>query len=302
MLSNKFKIVIAVFCTVFMICSCEKPFNHEGRTPVVSVGGQYLYKEDISRLFVAGHSDIDSVALLSDYVRNWIEEALFYRMAVKNVAKTAEIERLVENYRKALFVNIYQERLIEQRLQREITDEEVNVFYEQNKDMFILDEPMMKGLFMKVAKGAPQLSSVRKWYRKLDETDLENLEKYSLTNAIAYEYFNDSWRSLASVAAKMPITESDLLARLKYDDVLEFSDSTSVYFINATALLKKGEFKPVDLATVEITQLLSNSMKANFIKEVKRNMYESALTSGDVKFYDDKSSVGLRNILQPAKK
>ncbi len=300
MLHNRIKISFIAVFAIIALGSCGKPFNHEGRTPVVSVGNQYLYSEDIDQLFAAGHINMDSVALVTNYVKNWLEEALFYRMAVKNVAHTDEIERLVENYRKALFVNIYQDRLIKQRLQREITDEEINLFYEQNKEMFILDDPMVKGVFIKVAKGAPQLSSVRKWYRDLAESDLENLEKYSLTNAIAYDYFNDSWRTVASIAAKMPITESDLLSRLKYDDVLEFSDSASIYFFNATALLKKGEFKPVDLATAEIVQLLSNSMKANFIKEVKRNLYDEAIGSDKVKFYEDKTSVGLQKLMQSA--
>ena len=119
---------------------------------------------------------------------------------------------------------------------------------------------------------------------------MENLEKYTLTNAIVYDYFVDNWRKLESVAARMPITADDLLSRLKKDNVVEFSDTAAIYFVNATNLVVKGEQKTLDMAYGEIEDLLLNSMKVNFINEVKYDLLKQALESGDVKIYDKKYS------------
>lgn len=293
--------LIATAFLLLLVLSCEETITHKGKTPLLSVDKEYLYREDVEQLLASHkYSASDSVAFANEYMRHWLEDVLLYRMARRNVPDSKDIERLVDSYRKALFLNIYQERLVTQQLEREISDSEIALFYEQNKEMFLIDEPMLQGLYLKVSSNAPRLNSVRKWYKSNRQEDIENLEKYSLTNAVVYEYFMDNWLSLSSLAAKMPITADDLFERLKRDDYIEFEDSTHLYFVNASCLLRKGEQKPLDLASAEIRELLINSIKANFIKEVKRNLYNDALQSGDVKFYDEQSSVQLQKTMQNA--
>ena len=69
--------------------------------------------------------------------------------------------------------------------------------------------------------------------------------------------------------------------------MVEFSDSASVYLINVTDYLPVGGFKPLDLAENEIKELLVNSRKAEFLQRVKRDIYDKALKSGDVIFYNN---------------
>jgi hypothetical protein len=184
-------------------------------------------------------------------------------------------------------LNLYQGRLIDQRLSLEFTDEKVNEFYEQNKGLFLMKEPMVQGLYLKVAKKAPQLASVRKWLAGATHEDVEKLEKYSLTNALAYDYFVESWRALDDIAARMPITVDELLKRLEKKPFVEVSDTGAYYFVNAMSLLKKGETMPVDMASAEIRTLLINSSKANFIKKVKRDLFDQAIESEEIKIYDN---------------
>lgn len=284
-------IIIALLLSVpAVFSSCDEKIDHQGKTPLVSVDRDFLYKEDVARFYAANLPVSDSLLFIGEYVRNWLKDALLFRVARHNIPEGKDVARLVNDYRKSLILNIYQDKLIEQQLRREITETEVASFYEQNKELFVLDEPMLQGLFLKVAKSAPQMSSVRKWIKGASEQDVENLEKYSLTNAIVYEYFTDNWRTLEAMAAKMPITSDDLLLRLKRDNVFEFSDSVAVYFLNATSLLYKGEQQPLDMATGKIQNLLVNSLKVNFMNEVKRDLFNQALESGDIKFYDKGSS------------
>ena len=298
MFGRRIVLIAATFSLMMLCLSCESEITHKGKTPLVSVDKEFLYKEDVDQLFSTNRPAMDSVAFVNKYVTHWLEDILLYRMARRNVADSKEIERMVDNYRKVLFLNIYQKRLVEQQLAREITEEEIAAFYEQNKEMFVVEEPLIQGLYLKVSKRAPKLSSVRKWYKCNKESDAEELEKYSFTNAIVYEYFMDTWRPLSELAAKMPITASELLVRLKKDDCIEFSDSAYIYFVNSSMLIRKGEQLPLDLASAEISELLINSLKADFIKEVQKSLYDEALMSGEIKFYDDEQSQNLRRILR----
>lgn len=299
MIARFLKIITLSIVFSFLLISCEEQISHKGKTPLLSVDKDFLYKEDVEHFITANTPVIDSARFANEYVRRWIEDALFYRMARRNVRDTKEVERLVENYRRSLLLNIYQDKLIAQRLLREISDEDVNSFYERNKDLFLLDAPMIQGLFLKVSQKAPKLSSVRKWMENAESEDIESLEKYSLTNAIAYDYFIDGWRMLDAISARMPITSEALFAQLQKENLVEISDTGAVYLLNVTTLLRKGEHKPLDMAADEIRALLANSMKANFVKEAKRDLLRQAVESNNIKFYDAKMTDALtRDILQ----
>lgn len=294
MFSNRLYILLFPLCAMLLLASCKETISHNGKVPLVGVENEFLYKEDVDQLFATNRPQMDSVTFVKEYIQHWLEDVLLYKMAQRNIPDSKDVEALVDSYRKSLLLNIYQEKLVEQQLKREVTDTEIAEFYEYHKEMFLLDEPILQGLFLKVSKNAPRLAQVRKWYKSNKVDDIENLEKYSLTNAIVYEYFMDSWQSLSSLAAKMPITADELLSRLKKDDTIEFSDSAYYYFINSSLLLRKGELKPLDLASVEIEELLVNTLKANFMNEVKNNLFEEAMASGQVKFYDESSSKQLQ--------
>lgn len=273
--------------SMLLLTSCKEQINHNGKTPLVSVNKEFLYKEDILNLQTFDATLADSTSFAKNYIQHWIEDALLYDVAQHNVPSSIEIEKLVENYRKTLILNMYQRRLVDQQLKREITDAEVERFYRQNEQLFYLDEPVMQGVYLKVSKSAPEIKMVRKWMERGEAADIENLEKYSLTNAIVYDYFQDNWLPLSALAAKMPISSEELLSRIKKEDFVEFSDSAAVFFVNVSSVLDKGEPKPLDLASVEIRELLTNSLRANFIKEVKHNLYNQAVQTGKVKFWTE---------------
>ena len=50
-----------------------------GRTPVAEVGTDVLYLEDLKQAIPLGLSDADSTKLAQQYIRNWVEDVLFYQ-------------------------------------------------------------------------------------------------------------------------------------------------------------------------------------------------------------------------------
>lgn len=278
-----------------LLLSCSNEIDHHGRTPLAGVGNDFLYKEDVAALYVTALPSIDSTEFVKNYIRQWLEDVLFYRMAERNVAAAGEVDRMVENYRRALLLNIYQERLVEQQLKQTLSEEDVAAFYNSNAELFKLEEAQLQGLFLKLPLSAPRLQSVRKWLTKMSPEDIENIEKYNITNAVTYDYFVDSWRPLSAIAAKMPLTAEVLLKSLDKDTFVEVADTAYVYMLSTVARLDKGEQTPLELASDEISSLLINSKKANFVKKVKSDLYDKALENGEIVFYDTESSAAVES-------
>ena len=275
---------------MLVLHSCNEQVDHGGKTPLVGVGDEYLYKEEVEAMLVSDRMIKDSAEFVERYVEHWLEDVLLYRQARRNVSSSKEVARLIQNYKKSLLLNIYQERLVDQQLDKEITDDEISAFYDSNKKMFKMEEPMVKGLFLKVAKKAPKLDAVRRWCKSDKPEELEKLEKYTLTNAQVYEYFYETWTPLSVLAAKMSIGEEELNRRLVKKEFIEFSDTASLYMINVADYLPIGDQKPIDLAEPEIKELLVNSRKADFLQQVKRDIYRNAIEDGEVKFFNKETA------------
>lgn len=284
-----------MLAAALLLLSCSNEIDHHGRTPLAGVGNDFLYKEDVAALYVTALPSIDSTEFVKNYIRQWLEDVLFYRMAERNVAAAGEVDRMVENYRRALLLNIYQERLVEQQLKQTLSEEDVAAFYNSNAELFKLEEAQLQGLFLKLPLSAPRLQSVRKWLTKMSPEDIENIEKYNITNAVTYDYFVDSWRPLSAIAAKMPLTAEMLLKSLDKDTFVEVADTAYIYMLSTVARLDKGEQTPLELASDEISSLLINSKKANFVKKVKSDLYDKALENGEIVFYDTESSAAVES-------
>lgn len=286
MVRNAFVVsTLVVMSLLLCTTGCHQRINHGGRTPLVEVVGQTLYVDDLERVMPTGISSDDSVLFAESYVRNWIEDALLQNKAQRNVANDPEVEALVSAYRRALVLHLYQQRLIDQRLMSEMSSFQIDSFYRENISQFLLEEPLVKGLYIKVPLKDAGVKNVRKWYTQRDEEVLELLEKYSLQHAADYLYFYDKWIPLAEVLDKLPIDVSKSMARRVNDKHLELKDTAFYHFLHIDSLLSVGEPMPLDYAEGEIREMLTNIKRVEFMRQVRDELYDEAQEKNRIIYY-----------------
>ena len=275
-----------ILCLIFLFGGCSQKHDHKGRTPLVEVAGNFLYQEDLQAAIPLNLSSEDSTLFAESYIQNWIEDALLYNKAEDNVRRSDRVAALVESYRKALIMHSYQEELVRQQLAEEITADEITDYYEKNKALFVLDNPMVKGVFIKVPLHSSGLADVRRWYKKNEQDAIEKLEKYSLRNAVTYDYFYDQWRPLGEIEAVVPNKKWDSERDyLKQNRNVELKDTAFHYFLHIEEYLSKGEQKPLDFAQEEIKEILINLKRVEFIDRVKKDLYHQASGKNEIIYY-----------------
>ena len=255
------------------------------RPTIASVGDTHLYKDEADMAYARLGHGVDSVAFMQNYVEQWAIDLLFLQKAKENVVSTQEIDRMVENYRINLIQNLYQDRLITQQLLPGITETEVQEFYEKEAALFELDEPYIKGFYVKMPLKSSKIRNVRNWCLRKGQDDLEELEKFCSENGYEYQFFIEEWMPFADLVRRTPLTGQQLMTRLQKNSTIEFNDDGNVYFVSADSILKENDTKPIEMVAGEIKELLLNSKKAKFIKTVKRSLYEDALNTGRVILY-----------------
>lgn len=276
-------IFVAIVCSLM---GCGEEYNHKGKTPLVGVSKQFLYKEDLQIVLPANLTKEDSLLFAEHYIQNWVEDVLFFEKAEGNIPDNEKIDRLVENYRRALIMHTYQEELINQKLAQEISQEEIQTYYSKNSLLFELEEPYVQGLFIKVPLNSPDLAAVRKFYKVNEPDAIEQLEKYSLRNAVSYDYFYDRWLPVSAWNNKIPLKELEYdVNYLDKNRNVEAKDSAFHYFLHIEKFLGKGGQKPLDFVENEIKEMLLNMKRVDYINQVKREMYQRASDKNEISYY-----------------
>ncbi len=265
--------------------ACSEQHDHHGKTPLVELEGNFLYHEDLQSVLPNGLSKDDSLLFAEHYIRNWAEEILLFNKARNNIPDNAEIDKLVEHYRKALIMHTYQQALIHQQLSATISDTEMETYYEKNQALFKVERPLMKGLFIKVPLKAPQLANVRRWYKNPAQDAVEHLEKYSLQHAVKYEYFYDKWIPVSEMLDLMPLNVKDTDGYFQNHRHIELKDTAYCYFLNVADYRAIGDQEPYESARNQVKDILMNMKQVEFMKQVKDDLYQRAVRQDRIKYY-----------------
>ena len=264
--------------------SCTRKTAEPERTALLEVEGKFLYTDELNNIIPTNISSEDSAQIVERYIRKWVTDVLIYENAKRNITNLDEINLLLEDYKKSLIIHQYQQKLIQQKLPKSPSEKELMDFYEKYSSQFILDDNLIKGILLVVPITAPKISSVRSWVKSANTKSLENIEKYSLKNAISYDYFSNNWTSFSEIMKKMPIKTDDPANYISNNDFVELEDSTKHYFLKIESYKLIGEQEPFELAKSKIKNLILNKLKAEFITNFEKEIYNDAVQNESISF------------------
>jgi hypothetical protein len=283
--------ISAVILSVSLV-SCRRiktsVVYERGKTPLVELNGSVLYEEELVNALPPGYSGQDSIDFAEKYIRNWVEDVMFYHNAIRNIPDTKDIDRLVENYRRSLIEHECQRRLLDQKFSTQITDEEIEQFYNENSRLFEQNESLVKGLFLKIPAKAPELAKIRRLYVQIDDASFEEIEKYSIRNSARCEFFYENWRPLAEIEMLLPQSDIPLESMLEEKRSLEFKDEENIYLLNISELISKGGIEPLEYAHGKVRVLLTNNNEVEYMKKVREELYQSALEKNLIVYHREK--------------
>ena len=151
----------------------------------------------------------------------------------------------------------------------------------------MLEEPVIKGVFIKAPLASPGIKDLKRWYKDGSEASLEQLEKYAFRNAVIYECFYDYWVPVSELEGKLIVNLAELGENFEKHRDIEVEDGEYCYLLHIDEYVLKGEEKPYELARQEIVDLLTNRQKVDFMDKVKKDLYDQSMNMGRIKFYSD---------------
>lgn len=280
---QKISAVLAGFllCVVTItMTGCAAFTKKQQAGAVVEVNGHYLYRSTLDALTV-GLSSEDSLRVAQQYITQWAKDALLFDKAKSHTKP--EMEELIEDYRRTLYMHAYEEYLVDRKMSKTISDSMALQIYAQMPDRFVLNESIVKGLMVVVPNDAPTIAKLRKW---LEKESLDNIEKYAYQNANGYELFTDRWLTTTDIMTHMPIERADLETKLKSNNQIEVTDSLKTYLLQVNEKHLRGEQMPLEYARPQIEKIVLSARQVEFLQKERERLYNEAIQSGRIKFYE----------------
>ena len=256
-----------LFMLVLIICSCEPQRTQE--PPVAQVFESTLSRSEIIDFIPNGTSSEDSLLMAQNYIRNWVTQKLLLHKAIENLSnEEMNIQKQVEDYRTSLLIYQYKQKLIAQRLMDEISEEDIETYYNKNEKNFILPTPIIKAVFFILPKNAPNLK-----------------EDYCLTHAKKYDKFNNKWIEVKYILNLIPGDFNTLEKEILVVKNIEKEDDDNYYFLKINEMRHEQTLAPLDYVRDEITLILKNKKKLQFENDLEKQINEEGVRKKYVKIY-----------------
>ncbi|MGB2457520.1 MAG: hypothetical protein ACPIA4_00605 [Flavobacteriales bacterium] len=270
-----------LFFLVLGLFSCNF-FKQDTDKLLVTVYGDKLYFSDIQDLISPDLSSEDSLKLIQALCEKWAKEQLLVQKAKINLPLVLQdVQAQVESYEKSLLIYSYQKELLNQKLDTIVNDDEIESYYEKNKQNFILNDAVVRVNYIQLKKEVPYLWKVQRLFKKEDEESKLSLEDYCYQFADDY-YLDDSWLSVEDIFKVLP--DSYTSRNLYKGKSIEFADDDYYYFLHVKKYISKGSVSPLEMVSNQIHSIIINKRKIDFLKHVEMDLYQNALAKNYVQY------------------
>lgn len=257
------------------------------RQLVAKVGTVYLYKDELAGIVPPKVEAADSTARVEAYVDSWIRKQLLIQEATKKIdINEAEVERKILDYRYSIIAYEYQTYYIKQHLDTAIQAGEIEKYYKENIDNFVLKQNIIRATFLKVPKNAPQIKKVREMiFAKTDQGKAE-LKSFCLSFSSAYHISDSTWMIFDELVRNSPIVEiPNKVQFLKTNPYYETEDDSYLYFLKVDEYRISDNVSPLEFVRDEISNIILNKRKVELAKKLEDEVYNNALEQNDFEIY-----------------
>ena len=275
-----------IFFLIALFACHSKPEKDQNRKALARANNSYLYEDDLKDVVPYGTASKDSLELVKKYIDNWIQETLLVQKAESNLTEDKKnVEKQLQDYRNSLITFAYEKELVSQKLDTAITDTEIEEYYNNNKENFELKDNIIKVIYVKVNKTAPDIKNLQTWYKSDDPKDRALLSSYCHQFAANFYLDDSTWLFFDDLLKEIPINTYNKELFLQNNRLIEVSDSSYNYFVNIKGFKIRNSLSPMGVEKENIKNIILNRRKLQLIAKMKEDIYNDAVNTNQIEVY-----------------
>lgn len=290
----KYSVIVILF-GFFTSCNFFNKVEVEDDA-VARVKDVFLFNSAIRDIIPKGASKEDSLLIANNYIQNWIKERLVLEKAELNLKDDQrDFDKQIEEYRNTLLIYSYENQLINEILDTNVSADESAAYYQENFQIFVLKNDIVKVRYLKVPKNAPNLKKIQKLYTSKDSVEVKKLKELAHQYAEQFHFNDDEWILLNEIKKEIPNSSNFTGNFLKHNKSTVEEDSLSMYFIYFIDYKLEQDISPLSFEMDNIKSMIINKRKLKLLHQVKNDLYEQALNNKDFEIYDKQNKGNREN-------
>lgn len=265
----------------------EQTADGGDRVAVARVENAYLYKDELADIITQATTKQDSIERAETYINSWIRKQLLIQEAGKKInINEAEVERKILDYRFSLIAYEYQSYYIKQNLDTSLSAADIETYYTQNIDNFVLKQNIVQAVFIKVPKTAPRTNRIKDLVLSQKDKDQSELRSYCLSFSTAYHLSDSAWIVFDELVKNSPLAEiPNKIQFLKANRYYETSDDSYLYFLKVAKYRISDNISPLEFVKDDIRNIILNKRKVELAKKLEDEVYNKAVSSKKFEIY-----------------
>ncbi|MES2762198.1 MAG: hypothetical protein V4677_08325 [Bacteroidota bacterium] len=274
--------LLATACTK----STDNHLEDKGKE-IAKVNTSVLYTSDLEHVSQNGLSRSDSTAFIQTYINRWAYNEIFYQQAVNYLTEEEQdITKELEAYKKELIAYKFQTKLINEKLDTNVTPAQIEEYYNNNSQNFLLKNNIVKVLYVKTPGNIPNIDKLKKLCRSSNEKDAELLKSMCIQYANNYFMNDNTWLMFDDLKKEMTQLKEVPEYDIKNGKIFEFTDATSYYFLKIIEVKSKNTLSPLNFEKTNIKNMLINERKQQLITSIKKDFFDKAKTNKELEIYN----------------
>jgi hypothetical protein len=281
------KIYILLFIST--LTSCTFFFKEtDDKVKVARVNDTYLYYDDIKDLVSEGTTKEDSILLVQNFINRWATQQLFVDGAMINLSESQQetFNKLVNQYKNDLYTKAYIEALVKRSIDTTVTNEEAKEFYQDNQEIFKLNEDLIKFRYIHVDENMIDFKKIQEKFKRFNKKDKKLLDSISIQFK-SYSLNDTIWIKVSQLIDKISIiTPENKNELLKKSNFVQLKDSLGVYLMQINDVLLRSDTAPLEYVKPTIDQIVINKRKLELIKELEKDITKDAIKNKQFEVYN----------------
>ena len=280
--------ILVIFLSVLLSAGCSRSRSDPKRIAVARAGDAFLYVDQIPSLIRPGTSPADSVAIIHNYINRWARKEFIFRKAKDNLSPVLnkEIDNQLEETRANLVIYQYQRQMILERMDTVISLNDMEGYYTENMNNFVLASNIIKALFIKLPPETPNMNRIRFLARSNEQKDLQELESICYQFADKFDDFNEEWIPFDRLSVELPQEIRNEESFLRRTTFYEAADSVFLYFITIRDYRLRSTVAPFEYVREDIKRIIWNNRRLQFIQNLENDIYNDALKENGLTIFN----------------
>jgi hypothetical protein len=248
------------------------------RTPLVTVGDNTLYEDEVALILAKVEYTADE---RDEVIQEWINtQTAFMLWDSLSADRQNLIDLRTHDYKASLILFELENMWIESRLDTVVTDQELEKYYQDNIQDFLLNDYIVKLLYLKVPALAPDIELARKMFVLNTPSDTAKITQYANQYATSFYFNRDNWISFEDFLKELPVDYIDVERFVTNKSKKVFEENGFFFFINILDYRLKNTPSPFTYEKEKIRSRIILNRKLELRQKAKAH-FETKLKNND---------------------